>query len=235
MVWWVRRCSFSWLWNWNPLPQVVTLYHSFEVRVSVLQHTHWTWKESVAIITLDRGVSIFKMTINLLLFTEAFSAFGTWEFSRSMILPFKLVFHRNKSFVYRYCNRFGLWWILVWSWSSRCVRDVGITDVRVEWKLRQHFQPLDYRLVGGCLRRGIGAWQWLFVFSPWLASTVNVPIVGGSASVAVEVEVEAFTSVQDTCTGVFFSHCTRFSSRQGGHHFALFVGFQKQFFDGFAQ
>ena len=39
--------------------------------------------------------------------------------------------------------------------------------------------------------------------SSWLAFMVNVPIVGGSASVAVEVEVEAFTSIQDTCTGVF--------------------------------
>ena len=39
--------------------------------------------------------------------------------------------------------------------------------------------------------------------SSLLAHTVNVPIVIGSASVAVEVEVEAFTSVQDTCTGVF--------------------------------
>ena len=39
--------------------------------------------------------------------------------------------------------------------------------------------------------------------SSWLASVVNVPIVGGSASVAVEVEVEAFASIQDTCTSVF--------------------------------
>ena len=111
----------------------VTLYHGFKVRIAVLQHTRWTRKESVAIIAFDRGVSIFKMTVHLLLCTEAFTAFGTWEFSGSMILSFKLVFHRNKSFVYRYCSRFDLWWILVWSWSSGCVRVVGITNVRVDW------------------------------------------------------------------------------------------------------
>ena len=99
----------------------------------MLEHTCWTRKELVAIIALDRGVSIFKVTINLFLCAEAFSTFGTWEFSRSMILPFKLVFYRNKSFVYRYCIRFGHWWILVWSWGGRCVRHVGITDVGVEW------------------------------------------------------------------------------------------------------
>ena len=39
--------------------------------------------------------------------------------------------------------------------------------------------------------------------SSWLVSMVSVPIVGGSASVAAEVEVEAFASIQDTCTCVF--------------------------------
>ena len=59
--------------------------------------------------------------------------------------------------------------------------------------------------------------------SSWLAATVNVPMVGGSASVAVEVEVEAFASVPDTCTWVFLV------VGQRGHHFALFVGFQNSF------
>ena len=42
----------------------------------------------------------------------------------------------------------------------------------------------------------------IFVSSS-VASTVNVPIVGGSASSTVGVDVEAFDSVQDTCTCVF--------------------------------
>ena len=39
--------------------------------------------------------------------------------------------------------------------------------------------------------------------SSWLASTVNVPIDGGLASVGVEVAVEALASIRGTCTDVF--------------------------------
>ena len=44
---------------------------------------------------------------------------------------------------------------------------------------------------------------------------VNVPIVGSSASVAVEVEVEAFASVPDTCTWVFLVVITVFPVDRG--------------------
>ena len=51
--------------------------------------------------------------------------------------------------------------------------------------------------------------------SSWLTSTVNVPMVGGSASVAVEVEVEAFASIPDTCTWVFLVVITVFPVDRG--------------------
>ena len=48
-----------------------------------------------------------------------------------------------------------------------------------------------------------------------VASTVNVPIVGGSASFTVGVEVEAFDSVQDTCTCVFLVVVAVFPADRG--------------------
>ena len=52
----------------------------------------------------------------------------------------------------------------------------------------------------GCHCPETEAQQWLSWFFSWLAFTVRVPISGGSAFAAVEVEVEALASVPGTCT-----------------------------------
>ena len=57
-----------------------------------------------------------------------------------------------------------------------------------------------------------------------VASMVNVPIVGDSASFTDGVEVEAFDSVQDTCTCVFLSCCKPFSQQTEGTSFCASCG-----------
>ena len=89
---------------------------------------------------------------------------------------------------------------------------------------------------GRSLPRDRNAAMAVFV-SSWLAFTVNVPIVSGSASVtvkvevevlAVEVEVEALASVKGTCTGVSLVVVTVFPVDRVTS-FCAFCGLPEQF------